>query len=196
MHLRSYHSKKLGRGIAYLLGNRNYCPSLLYRLVFRLVLFEPSSQSLCHCNNKNSSTIQKLFLEPVHCRSLGLEWRYSGQWKSRAWATRAGYGFRMKMLLSLSPQPSLTCISLAGLEKRPDWGGIVLCWPCVHGPISLYYERGTILLSPVMMDILSSAKFLICQVSLWEKMVLFALAHSSKPKITKSTMEHFVAVLK
>lgn len=149
----------------------------------RLAPFESASWSPCHSNHKNNFTIQKFFLEPVHCKILSLEWRYTGRWKIRAWTAKAGHGVRIKMLLILSPWSSLTCISHADVEKRPEWGGIVLCWPW---PIFSYY-KSSILLSPGMTDVLSSAKFLICKVSLWEKMVLFVLAHSSKPKITKIT---------
>lgn len=133
--------------------------------MLKLVPFESASWSPCHSNHNNNFTIWKFFLEPILCKSLDLKWRYAGQWKSRAWASEAGHGFRINVLLILSPWSSLTCISHPGLEKGPEWGGIVLCWPCVHGPIFSYY-KSSILLSPGMMNILSSAKFLVSGVSM------------------------------
>lgn len=166
MHLISYHIKKLGRAITHLLGRRNVCPSLLkHSLMVMLALFESASWSPCHSNHKDYFTIQKFFLEPVHCKCLGLEWRYTGQWKIRASTAKGGPGIRIKMLLILSPLSSLTCISHEGLEKRLEWGGIVLCWPYVHGPFFSSY-KSSILLSPGMMNTLSSAKFLRSDVSI------------------------------
>lgn len=78
MDLISYHIRKLGRAITHLLGKRTECPGLLkHSLLLKLPPFESASWSPCHSNYKNN--IQKFFLEPVHCKILGLEWTYLGQ---------------------------------------------------------------------------------------------------------------------
>lgn len=73
MYLISYHIKKLDRAITHLLGKRNVCPSLLkHSLMLKLALFESACWSPCHSDHKNYFT-RKFFLEPLHCKSLGLE---------------------------------------------------------------------------------------------------------------------------